>query len=67
MKNLFPGINQNHDLLPIQNVEKSVFKLHFLEYCFQLAITLENIVSKTLFLRCKLTFLLFDLDILLDY
>lgn len=48
-------------------MEKSFLKLHFLEYCFQLAITLENIVSKTLFLRCKLTFLLFDLDILLDY
>ena len=47
-------------------MEKSFFKLHFLEYCFQLAITLENIVSKTLFLRCKLTFLLFDLDILLE-
>ena len=47
-------------------MEKSFLKLHFLEYCFQLAITLENIVSKTLFLRCKLTFLLFDLDILLE-
>ena len=53
-------------VIPIQNMEKSVLKLHFLEYCFQLTITLEHIVSKTLFLRCKLTFPLFDLNNLLD-
>ena len=53
-------------LLPILNVEKSVLKLHFLEYCFQLTITLDHIVSKILFLRCKLTFPLFDLNNLLD-
>ena len=47
-------------------MEKSVLKLHFLEYCFQLTITLEHIVYKTLFLKCKLTFPLFDLDILLE-
>lgn len=52
-------------LLPILNVEKSVLKLHFLEYCFQLMIILDHIVSKRLFLRYKLTFPLFDLDILL--
>ena len=47
-------------------MEKSVLKLHFLEYCFQLTITLEHIVYKTLFQKCKLTFPLFDLDILLE-
>ena len=53
-------------LLPILNVEKSVLKLHFLEYCFQLTITLDHIVARMLFLRFKLTFPLFDVDILLD-
>ena len=53
-------------LLPILNVEKSVLKLHFLEYCFQLTITLDHIVARMLFLRFKLTFPLFDLNNLLD-
>ena len=53
-------------LFPIQNVEKLVLKLHFLEYCFQLTITLDHIVARMLFLRFKLTFPLFDVDILLD-
>ena len=47
-------------------MEKSVFKLHFLEYCFQLTIARKILYLKTLFLRCKLTFPLFDLDILLE-
>ena len=53
-------------LFSIQNVEKLVLKLHFLEYCFQLTITLDHIVARMLFLRFKLTFPLFDVDILLD-
>ena len=53
-------------VIPIQNMEKSVLKLHFLEYCFQLIITLNHIVSKILFPRCELTFLLSHSDILLD-
>ena len=47
-------------------MEKSFLKLHFLEYCFQLTITLNHIVSKILFPRCELNFLLFHSDILLD-
>ena len=50
----------------IQNMEELVLKLHFLEYCFQLTITLDHIVARMLFLRFKLTFPLFDVDILLD-
>lgn len=53
-------------VIPIQNMEKSVLKLHFLEYCFQLTITLDHIVARMLFLRFKHTFPLFDVDILLD-
>ena len=53
-------------LIPIQNMERSVLKLHFLEYCFRLTITLNHIVSKILFPRCELTFPLFELDIFLD-
>ena len=34
--------------LPIQNMEKSFLKLHFLEYCFQLTIAREHIVFKNL-------------------
>ena len=47
-------------------MEKSFLKLHFLEYCFQLTIAREILYLKTLFLRCKLIFPLFDLDILLE-
>lgn len=47
-------------------MEKSFLKLHFLEYCFQLTIARKILYLKTLFLRCKLTFPLFDLDILLE-
>ena len=53
-------------LFLIQNAEKLVLKLHFIEYCFQLTITLDHIVARMLFLRFKLTFPLFDVDILLD-
>ena len=53
-------------VIPIQNIEKSILKLHFLKYCFQLTITLNHIVSKILFPRCELTFPSFELDILLD-
>ena len=52
-------------LLLIQNAEKLVLKLHFIEYCFQLTI-IDHIVARMLFLRFKLTFPLFDLAILLD-